>query len=819
MRVPPCAIGTRPRVWLLGLLLGSWSSHAVADGLAAEPGGAVVDFSGAVQPILAKHCFACHGPDVAESGLSFSSRDAALAETDSGMRAIVPGDVAASQLIARVATEDPGERMPPEGESLSAAEIETLRQWIAAGAEWADHWAFEPLTRQPPPAVADPLWNQHPIDAFIYHDLQQFGLQPNGPADRAALIRRAYYDLIGLPPTAQQVAAFVNDSDPLAFEKLVDQLLQSPHYGERWGRHWLDLVRFAETNSYERDGPKPNAWKYRDYVIRAFNEDKPYDQFLREQLAGDELDEVTTETLTATGYYRLGIWDDEPADKLLARYDGLDDIIMTTGQAMLGLTLNCARCHDHKIDPIPQTDYYSFLAFLADVTPWGSREDQSSNNQIQVADEQSAEYQALAERLRGMEAESRRLEQAGIVKMDAADQRATEGPPREREKVIKAKLQSHLSADQWKQYESLQRRIAKIRQRMNKLPQRETVMGLAKTYAEPEQVFVLHRGNPHAPGDPVAPAFPALFESEPPAADDFQPSERSAGRRRVLAEWIASPDNLLTARVMVNRLWQFHFGRGIVRSSNNFGTLGTPPTHPELLDWLAVRFIDGGWKLKPMHRLIMTSRAYQMSSASQPAGMAADPGNDHFWRFDSRRLSAEEVRDSMLAAAGVLNRKVAGPSVYPQLSAEVMQGQSRPGDGWGDSPLEDQYRRSVYIYVKRSLLHPLLSVFDFPDPDLTCEARFATLQPGQALALLNSEFAHRQAANLAARIEAESVDNDEVVRRAVRAAVAREATDEELSEGAALIQSLQHDDGLSRSRAVQLYCLTVLNWNEFLFVD
>jgi mono/diheme cytochrome c family protein len=780
-----------------------------------------VDYSKQVQPILAKRCYACHGPDEAESGLRLDQQDSAFGEADSGEHAVVAGDVEASELIARITSEDEFERMPPEGDPVSPAEIEVLRRWIEQGATWEAHWAFQPMRAFDPPQVDDPSWNKHPIDAFLYHRLRQAGLHPNPPADRATLIRRAYYDLTGLPPSAEQVRRFVNDPDPLAFEKLIDELLESPHYGERWGRHWLDLVRYAETNSYERDGPKPNAWKYRDYVIRSFNDDKPYDQFLKEQLAGDELDEVTAETLTATGYYRLGIWDDEPADPLLARYDELDDILMTTGQAMLGLTINCARCHDHKIDPIPQSDYYSLLAMMADVTSWGSRGDQSSNNQIDVSSQELlAQYRENDEQRRRLEAQAREIEQAGIVKMSAPDQRATEGPKRERERVLDEKLKDHLTAEQWENYQRLKQALADVIEQGKRLPPRETVMGLARTIAEPEQTFVLFRGNPHSPADPVEPRFPSIFESEAP--ETFPKTDDSPGRRRVLAEWMTRPDNLLTARVMANRVWQFHFGRGIVRSSNNFGLLGTPPTHPELLDWLALRLIEGGWKLKSLHRLIMTSQAYQMSSAGQEQGLAQDPNNELFWQFNPRRLSAEEVRDSLLAVNGALNRKLYGPSIYPKLSREVLAGQSRPGSGWGNSSEEDRNRRSVYIHVKRSLLTPMLTAFDFPDPDLTCEERFATLQPGQALSLLNSDFVHEQAGRLALSIgvnDDAKMEPADMVKRTVTAVLGRDATAAEISEGAQLIESLQADRGLSRQRAAELYCLTVMNWNEFLFVD
>ncbi|TWU03185.1 DUF1549 domain-containing protein [Neorhodopirellula pilleata] len=780
----------------------------------------VVNFTQDVQPILAKHCYACHGPDVAEGGLRFTDAEAALAETESGAFAIVPGDVEASHLIARITSDDEYEQMPPEGDRLTAAQIQTLKTWIEQGATWNKHWAFEPMKQSAPPKVDADEWNANPIDAFIYDSLAQANLKPNPPADRATLIRRAFYDLTGLPPTAEQVQSFVNDPDPKAFERLVDELLQSPHYGEQWGRHWLDLVRYAETNSYERDGVKPNAWKYRDYVIKSLNDDKPYDQFVREQLAGDELDEVTVETLTATGYYRLGIWDDEPADPLQARFDEFDDIITTTGQAFLGLTINCARCHDHKIDPIPQTDYYGMLAFLADITPWGRRGNNNENNQIDVStDEVNRLYQENDDQRRKLESEMREIEQAGIVKMSAPDQRATEGNQRERDRVLRDKLKDNLSGQQWSQYQELKQQFETVKDAAAKLPPRENVMGLAVCNPRPGQTFVLFRGNPHSPADPVVPQFPSIFDETVPEIPEPEPDARSAGRRRVLADWITSPENRLTARVMANRIWQFHFGRGIVRSSNNFGQLGVPPTHPELLDWLGHRLIDEGWKLKSMHRLIMNSRAYQMSSQAIEPAVSQDPNNDLFWRYDPRRLRAEEVRDSMLASAGVLNRKTYGPSFYEKLSAEVLAGQSRPGDGWGDSPQQQRDRRSLYIHVKRSLLTPLLTAFDFPDPDLTCEERFATLQPGQALALLNGDFAHSQASRLAESIGAAETDNVAVVERTIFAALQRSATAEEVSRGDRLIQSLIDEHGLSRSRATQLYCLSVLNWNEFLFLD
>lgn len=813
------SIGRLSRIY--GIIFLGLSGFAGTHGAAAErTSGDEVDFSRQIQPLLARRCFACHGPDHAEAGLRFTDREAALTAAESGQAVIVPGNAHASSLIARLVSQDDAERMPPEGERLTESEVDLFRRWIDQGAEWSKHWAFEPLSQPTPPEVDDPLWNQNPIDPFIYRSLADVGLKPSPPADRRTLIRRAYYDLIGLPPSADQVAAFMADEDPQAYEKLIDSLLDSPHYGERWARHWLDLVRFAETNSFERDGAKPNAWKYRDYVIRSFNQDKPYPQFVREQLAGDELDLVTPESRTATGFYRLGIWDDEPADPLQARYDELDDIVTTVGQVFLGLTIDCARCHDHKIDPIPQKDYYSLLAFLGDVTPYGTRGHQTANNQLDISPEELRQRYADNEaRRQAIETQLREIEQSGIVKMSAPDQRATEGNPRDRERVLREKLQQHLDPERWKAYTELQGQAATIRAEFDSLPPREVVLGLAVTNPTPDPTFVFFRGNPHSPTDEVNPAFPTLFGQPAPVLPPQRTDSRSAGRRRILADWIVNPENRLSWRVVANRVWQFHFGRGLVRSPNNFGQLGTPPTHPELLDHLAQQLIALDGRLKPLHRLIMTSQAYRMASDWREDASQVDASNDRFWRFDPRRLSAEEVRDSVLAASGSLDLRIFGPSVYPKLSREVLAGQSQPGSGWGNSSLEDQSRRSVYIHVKRSLLVPMLSAFDLPEPDRTCEARFMTLQPGQALALLNGEFMHEQARRLAERIGGPERDDMTLVRHAVQTVLAREPTEVEIDQAKGLLTDLQQAHGLSRAEAVNLFCLTLFNWNEFVFLD
>ncbi|MCC6493062.1 MAG: PSD1 domain-containing protein [Pirellulales bacterium] len=780
-----------------------------------------VDFAQQIKPLLARRCFACHGPTVSEGGLRLDRPDAALAELDSGLHAIVPGDTAASELVARVSATDDSLRMPPEGKPLAPEEVALFRRWIAAGAPWQKHWAFIPPAPQQPPAVRDQSWPQNPIDAFILAKLEEAGLSPARRADRRTLARRAYFNLTGLPPTPQQLEKFLADQSPDAWPRLIDELLASPHYGEHWARHWLDLVRYAETNSFERDGAKPFAWKYRDYVIRAFNDDKPYDQFVREQLAGDELEPPADDAVIATGYYRLGIWDDEPADPLQARYDAWDDLVSTTSQTFLGLTIGCARCHDHKIDPISQADYYSFLAFFADVTPYADvheRDPARYSLWDMSSPDQRRRRAELNEKIDAVRQELRAMEDAGIARMSPAEQEIAQTP--DRAALLNDKLQSYLNVSEWQLYEDAKRRLEAANGELRDLPAPEAALALARCEPRPEPTHIMLRGNPHVPGEVVPPRFPALFGDAPPEIPQPPADARSAGRRRMLAQWIASPQNMLAARVIVNRVWQHHFGRGIVRSPNNFGELGVPPTHPELLDWLALWLIEHQWRLKPLHRLIMTASAYQMSSATDQRALAADPTNDLFWRFDIRRLSAEETRDALIVASGQFNPQMFGPSIYPKLSAEVLATQSRPGDGWGESSEPDQARRSVYIFVKRSLLTPLLTAFDFPDVDAPCEARFVTTQPGQALAMLNGQFANDSARRLAERVAQEAgPDPRAQVARALELALLRPPAEEEISEGLQLLSTIQQKHNRDQQEALRCWCLTLQNLNEFLYLD
>jgi hypothetical protein len=777
-----------------------------------------VNFVRDVKPILARRCFACHGPDVGEGGLRLHELEAAIADLDSGSQAIVPGKPEESALLERVSSTDEFMRMPPEGKPLSEREIGILRQWIESGAKWEKHWAYVPPKKQDPPKVENPTWVVNPIDAFVMTGLEEAGLSPAPLADKRTLVRRAFFDLTGLPPTAEEIAAFERDTDPQAWEKLIDKLLASPHYGERWGRHWLDLVRYAETNSFERDGAKPNAWKYRDYVIRSFNDDKPYDQFLREQLAGDELDEVTEETITATGYYRLGTWDDEPADPEQARYDEWDNIISTTSQTMLGLTVECARCHDHKIDPIPQADYYGLLAFFADVKPYGERGDQETNSQWDMSPPaERIKRKELRAILATIDEEKISMEEVGIKRMSAPDQRQTETS--NRQKVLDEKLEKFLNPSEWEQYQATLKKRKATQKELKSLPVAKMALAVATCDPNPSATHIMQRGNPHVPGDEVAPHFLQISGGKVPEIPTPAADARSSGRRRVLADWIASPENMFTARVMANRVWQFHFGRGIVRSSSNFGELGTPPTHPELLDWLALWLVEHDWQLKQLHRLIMNSNTYQMSSVGNVQALAMDPTNDLMWRFDMRRLSAEEVRDTMLATTGELNRATYGPSVFPKMPQEVLDTQSVPGQGWEKSTEANAARRSVYIHVKRSLLTPLLTAFDLPDVDSSCEARFVTVQPGQALTLLNSEFANERAWKLSERVFTERELLDDRIARAVELALSRQATSEEIAAGKKLITELQESQGLTPQESLRAWCLTVLNLNEFVYLD
>ena len=826
-----------------------------------------------VFPILKEHCLKCHGAEEkVKGGLTLTNRKAVLVGGDNGP-AFDANDPAKSNLLLAIGYTDETMQMPPKGK-LPDRQTAVLTKWVKDGlafpADQLDgdmaknppkpkggvvteeskrYWAYQPVRRPKVPEITNRKSQiTNPIDNFILAKLEAKGIHTVKPADRVALARRAYYDLWGLPPTPDEIDAFVKDSSPDAWPRLIDKLLADPRYGEKWGRHWLDVVRFAETNGYERDNPKPFAWKYRDYVIRSFNADKPYDQFVKEQVAGDEMPGYNPDAIIATGYYRLGIWDDEPADPLLALYDGYDDLVTVAGQGFLGMSLNCARCHDHKVDPIPQADYYRLLAFFRDIRPFSdTRGTMSSTNTTDISPpEKRKEYEAeLKQRQARIDSLAKRMaaiENATITKMPAEDQRAAEGVDRP---AVLAKVPGLLSGLSKLYYVAMkQERLA-----VEKKPQppgREFALSVNNCEVRPPAVNVLLRGNPRSVGKEVKPGFPEVLSIPEPVIPTPQPGAKTSGRRTVLANWIASKDNPLTARVLVNRVWQHHFGRGIVPTSNDFGKLGEQPTHPELLDWLASEFVEptwragerkfpgggttsGGltspgspWSIKRLHKLIMMSSVYQLASTGDDANLKADPANALYWRFNMRRLTAEEVRDSILTVSGRLNPKRGGPSVYPRLPPEVLAGISYPDKEkhWPPSPADEANRRSVYVFVKRSLQVPILASHDQADTDSSCPVRYTTTVPTQALGLLNGEFSNEMAASFAKRLVKDSPNDVAAqVRLAIRLTTGRVPAADEVAKDVAFVTAMKDKHRLTDLAALTRYCLLCLNTNEFVYLD
>ena len=805
---------------------------------------AIKHFESKVLPILKANCFKCHGAGDVKAGLRISDQTSLLEGGESGPAVDLanPDD---SLLLNAINYQD--YEMPPKGK-LAQSQIDEITKWVKAGAPYPENmlepsddeghagpppvnektkswWSFQKVKR---PAVPQKNagWGSNAIDQFVFAKLAEKGLKPNGKADKVALLRRAYYNLIGLPPTPEQVQAFLNDKSPRAFEKVIDELLASEHYGEKWGRHWLDLVRYGETNSYERDGRKPYVWRYRDYVIQAFNADMPYDRFVTEQLAGDEIDKPTGDSVIATGFYRLGIWQDEPVSQLESMYNDLDDILVTTTETFLGLTVGCARCHDHKIDPIPQKDYYRMLAFFRNIRRYGVRGEESvrqaSIMEVDKPEDRSEHRKQVRDHNNKLSAHKRGLKDIEDKVRDKLEGVEAEDFQYEMNRL--AILKNHvapkgkklLKQGQMRHYESLIRRIQEL--------EAKPPTGLAKALCVKEggkqspPTFILTRGNAHAPDEEVKPGFPSVLS---PPEPQITAKEKTTGRRLALAKWIVSKDNPLTARVVVNRIWQHHFGRGLVRSSSDYGFQGTPATHAKLLDWLAAEFVEGGWTFKRMHKLIMLSDAYQMSSdRSNKSAIAKDEANDYFWRFNSRRLIAEEVRDSILAINGRLNTKMFGPSIYPAVPQEVLHGLSRPGAGWPVSRFEDQQRRSIYVHVKRSLPLPMLASFDVADPDKSCPVRFVTTQPTQALGMLNSRFINDQARALAESVKKTSGDDlKKQVEVALWRTKQRKPSDTDVARGLKLINELREQDKASADDALKYFCLVSLNLNEFMYLD
>jgi mono/diheme cytochrome c family protein len=924
---------------------------------AAPLSAAPVDFVREVQPILAKHCYACHGEKKQKSGLRLDIKAKAFAGGELYGASILAGNSKESPLFQFVADADADLKMPPEGDRLAANEIDALKRWVDEGANWPDgadtakiadlrdHWSFKPLGEPEVPAVKDQRWPRGEIDRFILARLEKAGLHPSAQADRVAWLRRVYFDLIGLPPTPEQVTAFVDDRRDDAYERVVDELLRSPRHGERWAQHWLDVVRYADTHGFEVNTERPNAWPYRDYVIQALNDDTPYDQFIREQIVGDALgkDAATGFLVTASVLLPGQIGQDEPS-KRLARQDAIDEIVTNIGQTFLGLSIGCARCHDHKFDPISQREYHAMQAFVAGVD-YGDRElrtaiSDSARRDAEVARKRIAEIDAALSRFvplansgaeRPMVAARMNVDRVAAVKAkrlrftidttnrlepcidelevfnltgenvalasrgatvtssgdnvapdrhelrfvndgeygnsrswmssemgkgwvviefaaeqevdriawgrdrkgEFADRLATNykieiagndgawtlvADSRDRRAYDPDKTTAEFSTAGLNESEATQaKQLVEEKQRLEPIVVKGTASQqvFAGVFRTPDEIRFLVRGNPEQPRDAVAPAVPDAIGGV------SLPNETTEqARRRALADWIANKSNPLTSRVMVNRIWQGHFGVGLVETASDFGHGGQKPSHPELLDWLAGEFIRAGWSMKHMHRLIVLSATYrQASEMSQTAGdgtaqLAANtssplPANVDaqcrlLWAYPARRLEAETLRDSMLAVSGQLNLKMYGRGfdLFDQR-----------GGLSGFKPVErfsgEGLRRMVYVHKVRRERDAVFGAFDCPDAGQSTPRRRESTTPIQALNLLNSHFTLDAADAFGARVQREAaVDVNAQVRRAYQCALNRLPSDNELVDAAAVV----------REHGMPALCRALFNCNEFLFV-
>ncbi|MFN0130490.1 MAG: PSD1 and planctomycete cytochrome C domain-containing protein [Verrucomicrobiales bacterium] len=898
---------------------------------AADLGAREIDFVRDVRPIFQARCYECHGPETQKSGLRLDVRQAALTGGEFHAPNIVPGNPDGSNLVRFVRGDDPDVRMPAKGEPLSPDEIETLAAWVEQGARWpdgvdaarledrADHWSFKPLA---------PFDARRSIDGFIAERLAENGLSMAPPADRLTWLRRVTFGLTGLPPTMDEVTAFLDDTSQDAYQRVVDRVLASPRYGERWAQHWLDAIRYADTDGFEVNTPRPNAWPYRDYVIAALNADTPYDRFIREQLAGDQLGvDAATGFLVTAARLLPGQIGADPASMRLARQDELGEIVINTSEALLGLTVACARCHNHKFDAISARDYYTFQAFFAGVT-YGDREIASPEKEVK-----RQEALRLEERVRQLDRElarfvpaagsgvkrppvspamnverfapvkARRVRftilatnqlEACLDELEVFDDRGcnvaaaaagtswkvsgshvaadrhqpefindglygnsrswmcsdTQGwvmlefPSeytiewivwgRDREGKFTDRLATEyrievadasdasdawrtvadssdrsrgdtpptdplagLADDQRDQAEALQAERSSLAKQVESLRAVPQVFG--GLFGPPEPMHRLNRGDPEQPQEEVAPAVFAALGSVRLPMEAPDPD-----RRLALADWIASPDNPLTARVMVNRLWQGHFGIGLVESSNDFGRAGTPPSHPALLDWLAAEFIRSGWSIKHMHRLITLSLTYRQSARLDPVAQAKDADGRWLWRFPSKRLEAEAMRDSILAVTGQLNLKMGGPGF------DLFE--SRGGLS-GFPPIEafsgDGLRRMVYAHKIRMEPDAVFGAFDCPDAGQSVARRRQSTTPVQALNLFNSRFVIDQAEALATRVRASAgEDAASQIDLMYRLAYGRRPEAREAEEMAAAL----------REHGLPVLCRALLNSNEFLFI-
>ncbi len=775
-----------------------------------------VSFSREVRPILADRCFKCHGPDK-------GNRKADLrldVEKYAKANVIEEGNSEDSELVLRITDPDPKFRMPPakSNKTLSAGEIELLQRWIDQGAVYEPHWAFTPLRPVEPPQVKNAAWVRNPIDQFVLARLESAGLEPAAEATGEVLARRLSFGLTGLPPTPEDIDAFAKKDSPGAYREYVEQLLGSPHYGERWARHWLDVVRYADSEGYENDLEKPLLYRYRDWVIRSFNDDLPYDAFIRFQIAGDEYEPDNPDAVVATGFMAAGPRvvphaSDTAENKERYFYDELDDIVKTLGEGVLGLTVGCARCHDHKFDPIPSREYYELAA------TFGTFERREA---------------PLSEARRDLELwletkhDELRVQKMDEVRTPSYDRSLLLG-------LFRRDNASQVSAhEEWDprldytEHEFLQwlgdsgrAELARLTARAEGTPEDRGWIALDRQ-ATPLRRHYLLRGDVNKKAASVTFGFLSVVPGDKTAADYYDDVMRTAPdlprttfQRRALAEWLVDVEHgagALTARVLVNRLWQKLFGEGLVRTPNDFGYQGEPPTHPELLDWLAGELIRNEWRIKPIQRMIVESSTYRMATSTDPAKFAVDPNNNLLWHRRPIRLEAEILRDNILAVAGSLNPKMYGPGVRPVIPPEAIstKAKDRWPTGIQDGP--EIWVRSVYLFRKRSVRMPFFDVFDSPDELTSCGRRITTTVPTQALELLNDQQVRTQAELFAARVQRESAaDVVAQIRRAYRLALARspDASELELAEN-----FLAAGDG-----ALTDFCHTLLMLNEFMYIE
>ena len=860
-----------------------------------------------VAPILAANCAACHGGKQKTSGFSIASAATVMAGGNKLGRAVVAGDPGSSPLVKLLR----GQLSPrmPLGGTMPAKDIAVIEEWIreskpepgiqAKAPDWL--WPYKAPVQHNPPAVARADRVANPIDAFVLSKLEEKKLAPAPPASQRVLARRVYFDLIGMPPSPEEMNAFLRDESPDAYAKLVDKLLADPRYGERWGRHWLDLARYGETSGLEGDGAIGNAWRYRDWVVDAFNSDMPYDQFVIEQLAGGDEHSQTrnnyqpdVQGFIPVGFLRLAPWDRSNlvADEVRANY--LNEVTTATGSIFLGLTIGCARCHNHKYDPIPTKDFYRLEAFFNCVSvqdvdvPFKNRamadlaaaKIKEYKEQLQSGPDRKAldalEKDLLEKLIRYktdwakthppavedlrlemrrkdqkvfsaaevdrhqelLEASERTLDLAEKEKLDRAEQAwldqlkravesgATDNVARYRELTAKDvqteaghEKSQVFSAEERENHRELSERIALTRRRMARWQTKTLSVANIPgppTGSEPGLTHVLLHGDYRQPGEAVEPGFPsAITGNMEPAvleADRYRQFP-TRGRRMTLAKWIASPANPLTARVMVNRIWQHHFGRGIVATPSDFGKNGARPTHPELLDWLALKFVDEKWSIKQMHRLMLNSNTYKQASENPAVkDNAADPENALLWKFNRRRLEAEEIRDGILYVSGRLNLTRGGPSVYPPLPADLADAAryGRTGGAMWEPNESDQdnRRRSLYTFQRRSLPQPMMLAFDAPVFSESCERRSVTTTALQALSMMNGDLVNDEAAHLAERVVKEAGGQRRAqIARAFELALSRPPTPRELEKFA------------DYSGDLASICRVLMDSNEFLYVD